>query len=142
MNRLKVNQLSNWQSAWEQETRGRATFAYFPEIEQRLVANWYSPGYYTTQLISRHGNIKSKLRQFNLVDSELCHCGMEETLEHILFECPTHREQRRPLKDVVTKEGWNWPPPLKAFVLKETYLHFVKFAINTMRQKEEVDRTN
>ena len=96
---LRTMQLQTWQEERKHESRGRITFKYFPNLVNRLDAIWFVPDYYTSQLISGHGNIRSKLNQLQLADSDLCDCGLPETVEHTIFECPAHVIPRESLRD-------------------------------------------
>ena len=82
LKQLRTIQMQTWQEEWEHESRGRITFKYFPNLVNRLDAKWFVPDYYTSQLISGHGNIRSKLNQLRLADSDLCDCGLSETVQH------------------------------------------------------------
>ena len=46
---LKDRQLQSWQVAWENDTKGRATFDFFHNIAERKRAVWVEPTYYITQ---------------------------------------------------------------------------------------------
>ena len=141
MKTLQTEQMENWQTEWDSESRGRTTYEFFPRVKERLQATWFNPGYYTTQLTSGHGNIRSKLRRFNLMNTDTCHCGREETLQHIILHCPTYEEQRAQLMEAVKEARGNWPPPMEALVAEECFQQFGKFAETVLKMKEEIDRT-
>ena len=92
--RLRNSQDEADQLEWPEDTRGRITYEYFPSIQGRRESPWVTPSYYTTQYLSGHGNFKSKLRKFNLVRSDRCKCGLEDTVHHTFRGCPDLQEWR------------------------------------------------
>ncbi|KAL1138932.1 hypothetical protein AAG570_008994 [Ranatra chinensis] len=52
-------------------------------VEDRLGSEWFSPGYYVTQIIGGHGNFVTKLAGFGLRDEGNCTCGVPETVGHV-----------------------------------------------------------
>ncbi|KAL1115962.1 hypothetical protein AAG570_005457 [Ranatra chinensis] len=65
-------------------------------VEDKLISEWFSPGYYVTQIISSHGSLPAKLAGFGLRDEGNCTCGVPETVGRILLEC---RDDVRPVTD-------------------------------------------
>ena len=92
--RLKANQEVEHQTRWQEDTRGRTTYEFFPTVKGRREAHWVTPSYYITQFLSGHGNFRAKLRKFSLVPSELCRCGQQDTSRHTFYECPVFEETR------------------------------------------------
>lgn len=101
--------LDIWQSRWESSTKGRWTFAFFPSVSTRLQQPiWMC--HKLSQILTGHGNFKAKLAGFALVDSPTCICGApDETVRHVLFECPRHSQHRARLELSVHRAGHLWP---------------------------------
>jgi hypothetical protein len=60
-------------------------------------------------MITGHGNIKSYLHRFKIIEAPNCPCGNEnQTTEHILLECTLLNEDRESLIAAVAKTD-NWP---------------------------------
>ena len=75
------NQLkSMWQEAWSVAPNGSATKLFFANIEDKLKSKWVIPDHYTSQLLSDHGQIKSKLYERGLSDDDKCECGQIDTV--------------------------------------------------------------
>ena len=67
--RIIYNKLrSMWQEAWSATPYGSATKVFFANIEDRLKSKWVIPDHYTSQFLSGHGQIKSKLYERGLSD--------------------------------------------------------------------------
>ena len=137
---LCKNQYDNWNAEWRDEHRGRITYQFFPDPAQRITAKWIEPDYYTTQLMSGHGNIKSKLDQLGLSESDRCQWGQPQTTQHIIFDCPHHDEYGSSLRNAVLEQEWVWQPPLWVLVTPDCYRAFKQFAKSTLTNKEEWDR--
>jgi len=85
--------ITEWQILWDNSTKGRWTYSFFPDIRQRITTP-ITIDHYTTQLITGHGDFQQKLHGFSLTDSPLCSCGSEEeTAEHILVSCTNTEAQ-------------------------------------------------
>ena len=57
-----------------------------------------------TTIVKGHGNIKSYLHRFKIIDTPNCPCGNgNQTTEHILFECAILQEDRERLIAEVAK---------------------------------------
>jgi len=70
----------------QRETKGEThTYLFFPDVRTRLRAVWFEPDFYTTQLISGHGNVKARFAQFGFATDSVCTCGpVEQDVNHIL----------------------------------------------------------
>lgn len=96
----KIESISMWQSRWSASTKGRTTFAFFPDIKRRLASDWIRPSHYSTQVLTGHGNFKASLAARKLVDDETCGCGEKDTVEHFLLKCPHFDAQREAVIDI------------------------------------------
>ena len=62
-----------------------------------------------TTIITDHGNIRSYLHRFQLINSPTCACGnSEQTIDHILYSCKTINRERDSLISRVEKTN-KWP---------------------------------
>jgi hypothetical protein len=71
---------------WDKSTKRRITKAYFPKEAERLHTKIHLTQNFTT-MVTGHGNIKSYLHRFKIIDPPDCPCGNDnQTTEHILLE--------------------------------------------------------
>jgi hypothetical protein len=62
-----------------------------------------------TIIVTGHGNIKSYLQKYKILDSPMCSCKSgEQTVDHIIFECKLLEQEREGLKATVLQSE-NWP---------------------------------
>jgi hypothetical protein len=88
-----------------------------------------------TTLVTGHGNTKSYLYRFKIIDTPYCQCGYgNQTTEHILIECSILQEDRERLIAEVAKTD-NWPIN-KDMLIKNHYKAFVKFTKSMDKIKE------
>jgi hypothetical protein len=60
-------------------------------------------------MVTGHGNIKSYLHKYKIIDSPMCSCKSgEQTIDHILFDCTLLEQERDSLKVAVLRSE-NWP---------------------------------
>ena len=75
-----------------------------PPLSLRLNA---TPNF--TAIVTGHGNIKSYLYKYRIIDNPMCPCVKgDQTVDHILFDCTLLEQERDKLKAVVTRTE-NWP---------------------------------
>jgi len=74
-----------------------------------------------TNLVTGHGNIKSYLHRFRIIEAPDCPCGYgNQTAEHILLECGILREEReRQIAAVAKTDNWL----IKNMLIKNTTKH-------------------
>jgi len=128
---------NQWQALWDGSTKGRWAHGFMPNIKSRL----YIPltfDHYTSQMVTGHGDFNGKLYNFKLVDSPQCSCGhVNETAEHVLYECPTFEALRQRLKDATRANGSEWPCERKIFATSRAkWSTFEKFAKDALITKE------
>jgi hypothetical protein len=121
--------LIKWQSEWDQTTKGSITKEYFPVVNERLKINIKCTANLTT-MISGHGNIRSYLHQFRIINSPTCACGKnDETINNIIYNCEiTLKERDRLISGVEQTHKW---PVDKSQLIKDHYQCFIKF-VNTL----------
>lgn len=79
--------MTAWQHRCINTVKGRSTKGYCEEVKVRLESEWVLD-HYDTQYLTGHGHFKAKLFGFGLVDDPNCtHCKVEETIEHVLWDC-------------------------------------------------------
>lgn len=104
---IKGEALNLWQAEWDSSPRGRTTYAFFNNIRDRMSAGWFRPNYYTTQIVSGHGDFRARLASLGLADGDDCSCGRSDTARHLLLECPEFEPQRVALRELLG--GREWP---------------------------------
>ena len=73
-----------------------------------------------------HGNLKSYLHKFKIIESPTCPCGTtEQTIDHLLFQCELLGKERDKLILGVSKTD-NWPLS-KNRLISEHFQPFSKF---------------
>ncbi|CAB0018288.1 unnamed protein product, partial [Nesidiocoris tenuis] len=93
---LRAETLQEWQELWEQSTKGRATYDYWPNVESRMKQRCQIDAY-TIQAVTGHGDFAAKLKSFALVDDDRCPCGEIDDADHTIYVCPLYREERQEL---------------------------------------------
>ena len=57
-----------------------------------------------TSMVMGHGNIRSYLHRFKIIETPTCHCGTrDQNLDHLLFECELLNKKRDSLNSTVIK---------------------------------------
>jgi hypothetical protein len=76
--------VTTWQSEWDQITNGAITKSFFPKIADRLKQKFnVSPNF--TTMVTGHGNIKSYLYKYKILESPMCSCKSgKQTVDHIV----------------------------------------------------------
>jgi hypothetical protein len=94
LSELGVISVEKWQREWDQMTNGAITGEYFPVVTERLQMNINSTQYFTT-MVTGHGNIRSYLHRFKIIDTPVCPCSTtDQTTDHLLFECELLNKER------------------------------------------------
>ncbi len=121
--------LEEWNNRWIETTTGAYTKQYFPTIKDRQKAkNKFKTNFYLTQIITNHGNFKSYLKQFHIIDNELCdNCGEEDNANHRIYKCMKYEEQRGQLIAAIACNGYVWPIPEKILINYENLEYFIEF---------------
>ena len=131
---LKEESLKQWQNEWERTTKGATTKFFFPSIEDRLKLR-INPTPNFTAIVTGHGNIKTYLHKFHIIENSKCSCDKgEQTVDHIIYSCYLQEQERDRLKAVITRSE-QWPVSKNKLVLKY-YKDFKKFTDNIVFNKE------
>jgi hypothetical protein len=86
-------------------------------------------------MVTGHGNIKSYLHRFKIIDAPDCPCGNDNQItEHILFEYAIlHEERERLIASVAEEDSW---PINEDKLIKRHYRAFAKFTQQLDKIKE------
>ena len=95
--RCKEATIEAHQQRWQnpREETGRHTFVLCPDLRHPTI-ELKDYNHLNTQFITGHGNFRSHLHRFKLKDSPNCLvCGVEDTPEHVAFECGRFTAERQ-----------------------------------------------
>lgn len=88
---FKLEILNKWQLLWNESPYGRDLYALNPIVNKSC---WFKdiakPRYFITlfnRLRFTHCCALTHLKKVNISDSDLCECGLVQTVDHILFNC-------------------------------------------------------
>ena len=88
-----------------------------------------------TAIVTGHGNIKTCLHKFNIIENTKCSCDKgEQTVDHIIYSCKLQEQERDRLKAVITRSE-QWPISKNKLVLKY-YKNFKQFTDSIVLNKE------
>ena len=73
MSELKEQSVKQWQREWVETTKGAITKTFFPKIEDRIKLRLNTTPNFTT-IVTGHGNIKSYLYKYKIIDNPMCPC--------------------------------------------------------------------
>jgi ribonuclease HI len=105
---LGEDSLIKWRIEWDKTMKEQITKLFFPVIRDRLKIKIKMSPIFTT-MITGHGNLKSYLHKFKIIESPTCPCGKsEQTIDHFLFQCELLGKERDKLILGVAKTD-NWP---------------------------------
>jgi hypothetical protein len=132
---LKEQSAKLWQNEWERTTKGAVTKSFFPKIVDRIKLTINATPNLTA-IVTGHGNIKSYLYKYRIIQSPMCSCRHgEQTVEHILYHCKLHEHERDRLKaSVIKSESW---PVSKDILGIKYYKNFKEFTDNILLNKEK-----
>jgi hypothetical protein len=100
--------IEKWQREWYQTTKGAITKEYFPAVAERLKMKINTTQNFTTT-VTGHGNIRSHLHRFEIIETPICPSGTtDQTIDHLLFECELLNKERNNLISTILKTDI-WP---------------------------------
>lgn len=88
---IRQRTLEAWQEEYAASPRGKITKLFFPDVRQTFkTITRLGVSYWTSQAWTGHGGLASYLHRFGLRDDPGCACSpdAEQTVEHVLNECP------------------------------------------------------
>jgi ribonuclease HI len=120
---LGSKSVEKWQMEWDQKQREKITKEYFPVVAERLKMKLNITQNFTC-MVTGHGNIRSYLHRFKIIDTPICPCGTtDQTIDHLLYECELLTKERDNLISAVLKTDV-WPISKNELIRK----HFKVFA--------------
>jgi len=115
--------VGKWQKEWDQTTKGKITKEYFPVVADKLNTR-INITHNFTSMVTGHGNIRSYLHRFKIIDKPTCPCGTkDQTIHHLLYEYGLLNKERDSLKSSLLKTDI-WPTSKNRLIRK----HFKIFA--------------
>ncbi|CAI6375958.1 unnamed protein product [Macrosiphum euphorbiae] len=129
---------TRWQDRYESTDKGEWTKTMIPSVRERYMLPM-PLDHYTTQMLTGHGDFKSKLFKFKLVASPNCGCrGGSETVQHVLYRCSRTEDYRKELMAAMAAEQEGWPPSNGAFLkTRKTYEALRKFARQSLKNRSD-----
>ena len=76
-----------WQIRWTESDKGRTTYKYLPDIEERLKMYWFKPDKWMIQVLSGHGTFNTFRKKCKFREDDLCICGIQDDNEHAIKIC-------------------------------------------------------
>jgi hypothetical protein len=135
---LEETSMETCQREWETTNKGSTTKEYFPNVEEGLQRKINLTQNFTT-LVTGHGNLKSYLHRFKIIEAPDCPCGKgNQTTEQILYDCGILQEDRERVIAAVAKID-NWPIN-KDKLIKKHYKAFAKFTKQMDKTKKSTHR--
>jgi hypothetical protein len=122
---LGEKSVEKWHRDWDQTSKGQTTKEYFPKVADRLNMKINITRNFTT-IVTGHGNIRSYLHRFKILDTPTCPCGTkDQTVDHLLYECELLNKERDSLiSTVLQTDVW---PISKETLIRKHFKIFVKF---------------
>lgn len=96
--KLDMEIASKWQHSWNTESRGRITYRFIPNVGFARQNVWFRPSRECVYIVTGYGPINSTLFKRGIVTEPGCPlCGIEETIDHMLFDCELYEDIRQNL---------------------------------------------
>ncbi|KAJ8705022.1 hypothetical protein PYW08_012342 [Mythimna loreyi] len=93
--KVRAEVMAQWQERWQSSKDGRELYSFFTEVTDRVSFGWVEPDYVVSQILTGHGNFRSRLHKMSLCDTALCYCGRaDETRDHVLWDCELYTDER------------------------------------------------
>jgi hypothetical protein len=112
-----------WQKDWRTSSKGAITKSFFSKITDRLKLKInITPNF--TAIVTRHGNIKTYLAKYRIIESLMCPCEEgDQSVDHIIYDCKLLEQERSRLKAVVIQtEKW----PVSRDKLSNKFYKYIK----------------
>ena len=91
---LSENSETKWQIEWDRTTKGVKMKLYFPKVADRLKLK-ISVTPNLTLMVTGHGNIKSHLYKYKIINIPMCRCKIgEQTTDRILYDSDLVKQER------------------------------------------------
>jgi hypothetical protein len=104
---LSESSFKKLKTEWDCSTKGAITNLYFPKITDRLKLKINVTPIFTT-LLPGHGNIKSYVHRYKIMDSPTYSCKKgDQTIDHIIYDCELMEQERvRRKAALLWREYW------------------------------------
>jgi ribonuclease HI len=111
-----------WQREWDQTAKGAISNEYFQVVAERLKTQINITQNFTT-MVTGHGNVRSYLHRFKIIETPICPCGTAaQTIDQLLFECELLNKERDNLKSTIIKTDI-WPISKNKLIRKDFKTH-------------------
>lgn len=92
--KLEGENMEEWQERWALEQQGRETFEFIKNVSF-ATNNKFKPCRHLVYIITGYESIKASLFKRDLSEDDSCIiCGMEETVDHLIFDCQVYQRLR------------------------------------------------
>lgn len=93
----RLDSMVKWQQEWDNAENGRWTHRLIPNVSTWVNREHGEVNFYLTQFLSGHGCFRQYLHRCGHASSPFCPAcaNVEETPEHVVFDCPRFTELRR-----------------------------------------------
>jgi len=119
--------LSRWFSAFKIAAKPW-TKHFFKTVNDFKAAAKTTPSFKLTQVITCHSRLNSFLYKIKKIDSPLCVCGKDETMDHVIFDCPLYIRSRFSLQVNLTFYSVSFPFDLNlVWHMKDVCRLFINF---------------
>lgn len=99
--KIREGTVKKWQARYESSSTGSVTKVFFPDVlaAKRILRDAVLTPVHV-QVLTGHGGFSAYLHRFHLKDSPSCVCdpSCDETVWHLLFECPRFSHDRMELE--------------------------------------------
>ncbi|KAL0852476.1 hypothetical protein ABMA28_000643 [Loxostege sticticalis] len=101
---IREDTVDEWESRYQREHTAKTTKLFFPsatDAVRQMRKITLTP--LLTQVLTGHGGFSSYLHRFKCKESPACPCdpNVEETIEHVLVECPIYGKERYEIEMVI-----------------------------------------
>ncbi|KOB77809.1 Non-LTR retrotransposon CATS [Operophtera brumata] len=128
--RIREESIIKWQARYDASSTGSVTRAFLPCVRSAKKI-LYDGGFIPTQVqvLTGHGGFASYLHRFKLKDSSSCECdpNLEETVWHLLCECPRYGRDRMEL-EIEIQQKLDKPALREILAHKKSRKPFLAFA--------------
>jgi hypothetical protein len=89
-------------------------------------------------MVTGHGNIKSYLYKYKIIDSSMCPCKIgEQNTDRILYDCELVKQERDKLK-AETPRSENWPVSKDTLINKYTKIFKKNCGQHTLEKLQSI----
>ena len=132
---VKKSSLEAWEAEYGSAEQGSWTRSIFPSLKDIVTFRTsVDLSFEVTQFLTGHGYHRQYLHRFKLHPSPNCPCGLgEQTVQHLLDDCPRYGNERRNVSDVADRHGLDITRLHKYFNHERLRSHLIDFTITIVR---------